>query len=135
MREKRKLPSSSTRTLVAGERLNRNRLLVESDIRWNWIGTSVKHMSEITKEHCLRAAGLTISKSRPLCQNKYSVKSLDGERTKEHNARKSVTPKDDGDIIVISDDEDRQPCEKKKCKDNPFCLNYLGQQKWENEGM
>lgn len=37
------------------------------------------------------------------------------------------------DIIVISDD-DAPSCSKKDCKTNPNCLNYLGQESWEDEG-
>ena len=37
------------------------------------------------------------------------------------------------DVIVISDD-DAPPCTKKLCRANPNCLNYLGQEKWEEEG-
>ncbi|TFY64882.1 hypothetical protein EVJ58_g2344 [Rhodofomes roseus] len=36
------------------------------------------------------------------------------------------------DIIVISDDEAPR-CTSKACKSNPYCLNYLGQEKWEDE--
>ena len=37
------------------------------------------------------------------------------------------------DIIVVSDEES-SACDSKMCKNNPYCLNYLGQEKWENEG-
>lgn len=37
------------------------------------------------------------------------------------------------DIIVISED-DHPVCDSRTCKSNPNCVNYLGQDKWENEG-
>ena len=37
------------------------------------------------------------------------------------------------DVIVISDDEGPM-CTNKICKYNPYCLNYLGQDKWEDSG-
>lgn len=40
----------------------------------------------------------------------------------------------DDDVIVISDDEP-PACSKKLCKGNPNCLNYLGQERWEDEGI
>lgn len=40
---------------------------------------------------------------------------------------------DDDDVIVISDDE-APKCNAKTCKWNPYCLNHLGQEKWQDEG-
>ena len=40
---------------------------------------------------------------------------------------------DDG-VVVISDDEG-PTCDKKTCRSNPNCLNYLGQEQWEDEGV
>ncbi|KAJ8519465.1 hypothetical protein ONZ45_g3579 [Pleurotus djamor] len=37
------------------------------------------------------------------------------------------------DVIVISDDDLEPECTKKTCKNNPNCLNYLGQDIWESE--
>ncbi|THH10686.1 hypothetical protein EW145_g1149 [Phellinidium pouzarii] len=92
MREKRKRNTiTASKGLAVGERLNRNRLLAECDLRWNWIGT----------ERVLR--------------------------------QPTAEQEDLSDVIVISDGEDELLCDKKRCKDNPFCLNYLGQDKWEDE--
>lgn len=130
-KRKRRAASPSSKGLIAGEKLNRNRLLVESDIRWNWIGTDVKHASDITKPYQLRAAGLVPSKSRPICPNNYSRKRRVVE-TRETNG--GAVGEDPDDVIVISDEDDGPTCEKKRCKDNPFCLNHLGQNSWEDEG-
>ncbi|KAG5647281.1 hypothetical protein DXG03_000817 [Asterophora parasitica] len=40
----------------------------------------------------------------------------------------------DDDIIIISDDEGH-PCAAKACKFSPNCLNYLGQENWEDEDV
>ena len=130
-KRKRRAASPSHKGLNAGERLNRNRLLVESDIRWNWIGTDVKHASDITQYYQLRAAGLIPSKTRPICANKFARKVND---FKAREKKEDNVGEDPDDVIVISDEEDVPTCEKKRCKDNPFCLNYLGQDKWEDEG-
>lgn len=131
MREKRKRnAASTTKGLSAGEKLNRNRLLAESDLRWNWIGTEVKHVSEITKEHCIRAAGLALSRSKRICRNKFREKT----RSSSPHQKRALSSEDPEDVIVISDDDEDSICDKRRCKDNPYCLNYLGQDRWEDEG-
>ncbi|KAH8116817.1 cysteine proteinase [Phellopilus nigrolimitatus] len=131
MREKRKRnAASSSKGLSVGERLNRTRLLAESDLRWNWIGTDVKAVSEITEEHRLRASGLALLNSRRACTNKYLQKSGEQQRAPQ---RLTFESEDPDDVIVISDSEDEPLCDKKRCRDNPYCLNYLGQEKWEDE--
>ncbi|KAI5119495.1 hypothetical protein M0805_009519 [Coniferiporia weirii] len=127
MREKRKRNAAG---LPIGERLNRNRLLAECDLRWNWIGTDVKHVSEITQAHRLRASGLALSRSKRPCSNKFLKKSAEPQRALQQSA---VGSEDSDDVIVISESEEEPPCDKKRCKDNPYCLNYLGQDKWEDE--
>lgn len=75
--------------------------------------------------------GLSRRSKNPFCVNKYAHKP---------EKRSSPVPKRDvadgelqDDVIVISDDEP-PPCSKKLCKNNPNCLNYLGQDTWEDEG-
>lgn len=133
MREKRKRnTTAASKGLAVGERLNRNRLLAECDLRWNWIGTEVKHTSGITQELRLRAAGLVLTKSKRPCPNKFLKKSAEPQ----HVLRRSVAEQEDpSDVIVISDGEDEALCDKKRCRDSPYCLNYVGQDKWEDEGM
>ena len=64
----------------------------------------------------------------------------------EHKKRKIDVPpdpeptlaegKDAEDIIVVSSgDEDPGNCTKKRCKENPQCLNYLGQIKLEKGAL
>ena len=70
----------------------------------------------------------------PYCRNKFSATEDDAPaNSSRESSRPNVNGELDDDIIVISDDE--QPsCSKKLCKTNPNCLNYLGQEKWEDEG-
>ncbi|KAL5489782.1 hypothetical protein ACEPAI_4614 [Sanghuangporus weigelae] len=130
MREKRKRNvTSTTKGLSAGEKLNRNRLLAECDLRWNWIGTEAKHVSEITRDHCLRAAGLVVPGSKRPCPNKFTKP----KRRQSFPHQTVLKSEDSEDVIVISDEDEDVSCEKKRCRDNPYCLNYLGQEKWEDE--
>lgn len=136
MREKRKRAATSNgKGLAAGERLNRNRLLAESDLRWNWIGTEAKHVDDITTVHCLRAAGLLFTKKR--CP--HPIKSIKNPKVKterQPTPQRSVDGSEDADdVIVVSDNDEEPSCSKKECKENPFCLNHLGQDRWEDSGM
>ncbi len=133
MPEKRKRRvASPARGLAVGEKLNRTRLLQDADIRWSWVGTRVKREEHITEEHCLLAAGLGPGSGKP-CPNKYIPKPKEPTPTRSAS-RASSSQTDQDDVIEISDEENETYCDKKRCKDNPLCLNYLGQDKWENEG-
>lgn len=132
MREKRRRNVHPVANgLLAGEKLNRNRLLAECDLRWNWIGTEAKHISEISREHCLRAAGLVMPGLKRPCPNKFTK----SKRSRAVPQQIASSSEDPGDVIVISDEEGNVTCDKKRCKDNPYCLNNLGQERWEDEGI
>ena len=133
-KRKRHVPSG----LHAGERLKRDQL-AGADIftQWGWI-PKISDPSQIIPEHRLAACGFHDKIGKPICKNKYSM--LDEP---EHKKRKTdVAPKttlklpegeDAGDIIVVSsDDEEPEYCTKKRCKENPQCVNYVGQIKLEN---
>lgn len=95
---------------------------------WAWVGSEVSQAADITTEHCLMTCGLSVRCGYPFCMNKYGGSQLrQAPTTQKHYG----TGEDD--IIIISDDEEK--CTKRSCKDNPNCLNYLGQDKWEDEGM
>lgn len=51
----------------------------------------------------------------------------------ESSTRKRAAKELD-DVVIISDDEGTS-CNQKICKTNPNCLNYVGQEAWESEGM
>ncbi|KAI0934305.1 hypothetical protein AcV5_006190 [Taiwanofungus camphoratus] len=121
--------------LSAGERLKRTKLAgSHSYSAWGWVGTEVTDALDITQEHLLATCGFSKNSPHPLCANKYAVcPKVEAPRRKSQKAQE---PKAEGeledDVIVISDD-DAPSCSNKGCKSNPYCLNYLGQEKWENE--
>lgn len=85
---------------------------------WSWVGTEVKDVSALATEHVLATCGFSSRNSYPFCSNRFA---------QNHPSDKLET-----DMIVITDDEISQ-CSKKVCKHNPNCLNYLGQEKWEDD--
>uniref|UniRef100_A0A0W0FLB1 ubiquitinyl hydrolase 1 n=1 Tax=Moniliophthora roreri TaxID=221103 RepID=A0A0W0FLB1_MONRR len=132
MAQKRKRRASSPSTgLPTGEVLKRDRL-AGSATSWGWVGTEVRDPSEITQEHILAVYGLSSRTRRRRCPNKYAQEEKCSSSVE--SAQKAVNGELDEDVIVISDDEELN-CNKKDCKQNPFCLNYLGQEKWEDEGQ
>lgn len=70
--------------------------------------------------------GMSARNVYPFCANKYAASQIPNTAVKEEIAL-------DEEIIIVSDDGIK--CSKKGCKGNPNCLNYLGQDKWEDEGM
>ncbi|KAF5373636.1 hypothetical protein D9758_000663 [Tetrapyrgos nigripes] len=122
---RRERVSPSSQGLAPGERLDRDALAGNASSTWGWVGTEASNTSEITTNHLLAACGL-LDPSRPFCRNKF-------KETSRASSTDPLAIKDtDDDVIVISDDE-TPTCSKKSCKSNPFCLNYLGQDKWEND--
>lgn len=132
-RTRRASPSQSG--LSAGERLKRTKLTGNAAYSaWGWVGTEVADTSEITQEHRLATCGLSRSSTQPLCRNKF----LDKQKTPCIAVTNDNLGLSEGEgladeVIVISDDEG-PVCNNKACKHNPYCLNYLGQDKWENAG-
>lgn len=103
-----------------------------NSLQWAWVGTEVVRPSDITPEHRLIACGLSQRNGYPLCPNKYSQTA--DPVSHETSEIPETEVELDGDIIVISDDDDPL-CTAKTCKSNPNCLNHLGQDFWEDEGM
>jgi ubiquitin carboxyl-terminal hydrolase 48 len=96
---------------------------------WAWVGSEVSKEADITTEHCLMACGLSSRNHFPMCVSKCHA----SDHRQTSAVQREHKPSQD-DVIIISDDEGNS-CTKKNCKDNPNCLNYLGQDKWEDEGM
>ncbi|EMD38059.1 hypothetical protein CERSUDRAFT_113204 [Gelatoporia subvermispora B] len=122
--------------LSAGDRLKRAKLAGNATYSaWGWVGSEVSDVSDITQEHRLATCGFCKNSSHPLCPNKYverpNPKVEDVEKS-ALPAATAVTAVPEDEVIVISDDE-APSCGPKGCKSNPYCLNYLGQDKWENE--
>ncbi|KAL1710109.1 hypothetical protein EV121DRAFT_252295 [Schizophyllum commune] len=125
--------------LAPGQVLKRAKLLGNASSPWGWVGTDVLDAAHITDEHRLAACGF----NQPLCANKYApeYRQMQKGRQRRLKERKTREKRDSSpaggadEVIVISDTEEVQlECTKKLCnKDNPNCLNYLGQDKWEDE--
>ncbi|KAI0273307.1 cysteine proteinase [Gloeopeniophorella convolvens] len=118
--------------LATGERLKRHKLATDLDDDWSspwgWVGTSVTDASSITEEHLLATCGLSCKSHYVLCANKYRARPA-----KVVDLTDSAADSTDfsSDVVVISEDE-TPTCSKKSCSKNPNCLNYLGQDKWED---
>ena len=102
---------------------------------WGWVSSEVLDVDHITLEHRMTASNLSMRNGHPFCQNKFAVgrqESFVLVPTASNTAH--INGELDEDIIVVSD-TDEPLCTKKACKANPYCLNYLGQEMWEDEGM
>lgn len=124
--------------LSAGERLKRTKLTGNAAYSaWGWVGTEVTDASEITDQHRMATCGFSRSSTYPLCPNAYSENRKlpstkeESPQTKQPDSSAQAGTADD--VIVISDDEGPK-CSHKMCKHNPYCLNYLGQDIWEDAG-
>lgn len=123
--------SPSSKGLAAGERLHRDNF---GSSPYGWVGTEVTDASGITSEHILATCGFSNRSRYPFCHNRYAPP-VPGRRDATPKTKEVVASGElDDDIIVISDDEG-PTCTKKSCKSNPNCLNYMGQQTWEDEGV
>ena len=124
--------------LAAGERLKRQKLAGNEYLAWSWVGAEVSKPNQITLEHRLATCGFSDTNSYPFCSNKFSLE-LKSKSAPRQNKRKKAKTADGElaeDIIIVSDDDSPSPaCNSRLCRSNPNCLNYLGQEKWENEGM
>ncbi|KAH9483698.1 Ubiquitin carboxyl-terminal hydrolase 48 [Psilocybe cubensis] len=134
MAPKRKRNASSPQKgLPPGEKLKRDAIPgASSSSPWGWVGSQVVEPEQITLDHRLSACNLSRRNNNAFCRNKYSQQD---DILPEPPSSSSITNTNGElveDIIVISDD-DTLSCSKKDCKTNPNCLNYLGQESWEDE--
>ena len=125
MKRKRRAATQSN-GLAVGETLNRAQLPGREELYWGWI-SSVPNVTGISDDHFLRTCGFSPNSQPRFCRNQYARSS---------NASSELPPVTypDGDLIVVSNDEGPL-CDKKSCQSNPYCLNYLGQKMWEDEGV
>lgn len=112
--------------LAPGETLNRAQLPGREELYWGWI-SSVPNATSISDDHLLRTCGFSPHSQPRFCSNRYA-------RSSAASLEPSPVTDLDGDLIVVSDDEG-PVCDKKSCQSNPYCLNHLGQKRWEDEGM
>jgi hypothetical protein len=83
---------------------------------WGWVGTEVHKPDEITRQHVLAAYGLSEAQQYHFHPSLYT------------NAQ---DVSDENGVIVVEDDA----CDKKACRKNLLCTNFLGQEKWVNHGV
>jgi hypothetical protein len=124
--KRKRRASPSSKGLAAGEQLKRNKLACHDYSAWGWVGTEVLDASNISEENILATCGFSKRSGFTTCPNIY------GSRLAQPIVRQKEV-EDNDDVIVISDDDVPQ-CHKKVCKNNPNCLNHLGQEIWEDEG-
>jgi ubiquitin carboxyl-terminal hydrolase 48 len=125
MKRKRRA-AAQTNGLAPGENLNRAQFLGKEELYWGWV-SSVPNAAGISDDHFLRACGFSPSTQPRFCRNQYA-------RSSGMDSESPPVTDPDGDLIVVSDDEG-PVCDKKSCQSNPYCLNYLGQKIWEDEGV
>lgn len=130
-KRRRRGGSPSTAATLAPEEqfLKQFTLPKDGSGRWSWVGTEVATPDGITSSHQLAAYGFTSKSGYSACANKYPPC-----HAVTDTAGSSQPEEKEEEIIVISDDEVTPVCSKKNCKGNPRCLNYLGQDVWENPG-
>jgi len=124
--------------------------------RYPWL-TLIQSESDVGIEHVLALCGLGPLARTSLCPNKFQHHQP--QQPQPQRAWAGADSKGDGDDVLEAsssgdnddnddandDDEgDHQDettitithnCSKVNCKNNPYCLNYLGQERWENEGQ
>lgn len=96
-------------------------------LEWGWVGTVARDAAEITPDLRLRTCGLAAANKWPICPNSFADDAPD-----DGDERAKKRPR-----LDASGDEQREPeheCSKKVCKANPNCLNWLGQDEWEDGG-
>ena len=126
--------SPAAQGLSAGEKLKRAKLSGNEHLAWSWVGTEATSAADVAPEHRLAACGLSRRNNHPFCANKYAPPPPNARAAKTEAVKPaSASGELEDDIIVVSDEESAA-CDSKLCKNNPNCLNYLGQEKWENEG-
>ena len=125
MKRKRRAAAQAN-GLAPGENLNRAQLPRREELYWGWV-SSVPNATSISDDHLLRTCGFSPNTQPIFCRNRYA-------RSPDMSSELSPVADTDGDLIVVSDDEG-PVCDKRSCQSNPYCLNYLGQIIWEDEGM
>jgi hypothetical protein len=102
---------------------------------WSWVSSEIRDVDNITLEHRMTASNLSTRNGNPLCQNKYAVSRQESSVLDAASPTAAhVNGELSEDVIVVSD-ADEPLCAKRTCKRNPYCLNHLGQEMWEDEGL
>lgn len=125
MKRKRRTAAQAN-GLAPGENLNRAQFPGREELHWGWV-SSVPNAASISDDHLLRTCGFSPNTQPRFCRNQYA-------RSSGANSELPLATDPDGDLVVVSDDEG-PVCDKRSCQSNPYCLNYLGQKTWEDEGV
>lgn len=102
----------------------------KTDKQWRFVGQTVNHIDELTPAHIRSAFGLCAD-----FQEK-NIEDATAERLKNNDV--NLFPYC---YNIYKDPERKQEpskatgCSATRCKDNPHCLNYMGQDQWEREGI
>lgn len=126
MKRKRRTAAQAN-GLAPGENLNRAQFPGREEFYWGWV-SSVPNATNISDDHLLRTCGFSPNIQPRSCRNQHT-------RLSDMGSKLSPVTDPDGDLIVVSDDESSAVCDKKSCQSNPYCLNYLSQKIWEDEGV
>lgn len=134
--KRKRAAAQASHGLAAGERLKRHKLASVSESPWGWVGTEIKDAPNISEEHLLATCGFARNSSGAFCPNKYAKAA---SKQAEPSTSSIEEPVADGeladDVIVISSDSESANCSKKGCRKRQNCVNYVGQEKWENKGV
>jgi hypothetical protein len=128
--KRKRRASPGSKGLNPGEQLNRGKLPRKTTSAWSWVGTEASAAPEINQEHVLATCGLSQRSGHNFCANRLAVPPKSPAENRDDEIGNGEL---EDDVIVVSDNED-PPCSKKLCKANPNCLNYLGQDVWEDPG-
>ena len=100
---------------------------------WGWVSTEVTDAARITSEHRLATCNFSLRGKNTICANKYSS-GLEATRNLTQSKPAPVGELEEDIIVISDDDEPPSSCSKKMCRGNPNCLNYVGQEAWEDGG-
>src|ERR1700761_1468983 len=143
---------TQTKGLAAGIQLSRSTLPTSEwshppteKEKWSWVLNPIATAADIGDEERWKV----VFGGWPVCVNRFHPK-VDMSPEEPARKKRKVEPEPTNeDIIVIQDSDDsnspivpspkkkdvtQAPCSKKLCKSNPFCVNYLGQEAWEDYG-
>jgi hypothetical protein len=118
LKTRQKRPKSNTSSQASLS----NFVPVDSSKAWM---EGLNSADEIMQDHAQAACGFGLLGHRQCCPNRFARMILKpaGDETKMET-----------EVIDISDSEEevQHVCSQARCKANPYCLNFLGQEKWES---
>jgi hypothetical protein len=107
----------------------------KKDKQWQFVGNEVRDVHDLTMDHIRAIYGLGPLNRTGTNRNSVNAKAT-GNNTKSAYPYCSNRYKDSpsGSPLLVKG-KAGNCCTSARCKDgNPHCLNYMGQEQWENEG-